>query len=54
MAERSSGERKVWGSTPSYIEKGVLFAGQGGRRHTTSKAKQRAASHFSTSHQMVK
>ena len=32
----------------------ILFTGQGGRRHVTSKAKQRTATHFSTSRQLVK
>ena len=31
--------------------KDILFTGQGGRRHVTSKAKQRTATHFSTSRQ---
>ena len=34
--------------------KDILFTGQGGRRLVTSKAKQRTATHFSTSRQMVK
>ena len=32
--------------------KGILFAGQGGRRHATSKANQRAATHFLTSREV--
>ena len=32
----------------------ILFTGQGGGRHATSKAKQRAATRFPTSRQMVK
>ena len=34
-----------------YKGKDNLFTGQGGRRHVTSKAKQRTATHFSTSRQ---
>ena len=44
----------LWNKIIVQKGKGILFTSQGGRRHATSKAKQRAVTHFPTSRQMVK